>query len=95
MCFTLVAKALQDAVWSRGAQLSGFARTTCIYGPRHTEVTHGITVTQKPEFTIGTFEHTAKPLRNAELDANSCWPKAKAAADLGFVVFTHDLLQRR
>ncbi|KAF7537072.1 hypothetical protein G7054_g4064 [Neopestalotiopsis clavispora] len=49
-----------------------------------------ITVTKRPEFTIGKYEHAISPLKNDGLEDNPCWPKNKAAQDPGFALLTYD-----
>ncbi|KAH8901476.1 class V chitinase Chi100 [Thozetella sp. PMI_491] len=49
-----------------------------------------VPVDVNPSFRISWYEHSTRPLFEAGMWDNPCWPKAKAANDPGFALFSWD-----
>lgn len=68
-----------------------FGRKLDVTGPTLTTYSVGITVAQKPEFTIVQWDHAgAAKSQDDGLSQNACWPRKVAPDDPGFTLLTID-----
>jgi hypothetical protein len=68
-----------------------FGRRPSVVNPTSTDYKVGITVAQKPEFTIAQWNHAGTAgSQDDGLSQNPCWPQAIAPLDPGFTILSVD-----
>lgn len=89
-CFSPPVKDLSDTDFKSKVNGASNAQKAVVNAGTLIQTFAAVTVTARPEFGFGSWDHASNPPPNDGLDANPCWPQAIAALDPGFNLLTFD-----